>query len=345
MKTIVLTGGGTAGHCTPHFALLKYLENHFDNIYYIGSQNGIEKKLVKEKNIPYFSISTVKFIRGFDLKNLKLPFLYHKSVNEAKKILEKLKPDVVFSKGGYVGLPVCHASKKLNIPVIVHESDYSMGLSNKISSKFASAVLTTFKDTSKKLKNAVYVGSPIREELFYNTTKNYDLFSFDKSKPTLLITGGSTGAKSINDLIFKNASTITQNFNLLHLVGKGNLTNHKLKNYKQIEFADMQKIYPIVDVCVSRCGSNTAFELLSLNIPTIFIPLPKTISRGDQIENAKYFENLKLCKVLYQENLTFDSLYKAILKTYENKEKYIDEMKKHDFKNANKKIIEILTKY
>lgn len=345
MKTILLTGGGTAGHCTPHFALLKYLKNHFDKIYYIGSENGIERKLVEEKNIPYYSIPTVKLIRGFDLKNLKLPFLYNKSVKEAKKILEKLKPDVVFSKGGYVALPVCHASHKLNIPVIVHESDYSMGLSNKISSKFAKSVLTSFEDTSKKIKNGIFVGSPIREELINNKVKDYKLFSFDKNKPTLLITGGSMGAKYINEIIFKNVDKLTKTFNVLHLIGKGNLNEVKSPNYTQLEFYDMDKIYPLIDVAISRCGSNTAFELLSLNIPTIFIPLPKTISRGDQIENANYFKNLKLCEVLYQEDLNFNLLYKTLIKTYDNKEKFIAEMKKHNFLNSNEKIVKILSKY
>ncbi|MBO7214609.1 MAG: UDP-N-acetylglucosamine--N-acetylmuramyl-(pentapeptide) pyrophosphoryl-undecaprenol N-acetylglucosamine transferase, partial [Clostridia bacterium] len=221
MKTIVLTGGGTAGHCTPHFALLDKLEKHFDKIYYIGSKNGIEKRLVEEKNIPYYEISTTKLKRKITAQNLKIPFEFIKSVNDAKKILEKLKPNVVFSKGGFVGLPVTIAANQLKIPVVIHESDKSMGLANKIASRFAKRIITTF---PIPIKNSECYGAIVREELASvkrETALSY--YGIKNDKPTLLITGGSSGAKKINETVVNNLDKLLKKFNILHLVGKNNL--------------------------------------------------------------------------------------------------------------------------
>lgn len=346
MKTIVLTGGGTAGHVTPHFAILNELKKHFDNIYYIGSETGIEKELVTQKNIEYYSINPVKLVRAFTLKNALLPFKLIKSVKNAKKILKKLKPNVVFSKGGYVALPVAIASKQLGIPVIIHESDLTLGLSNKIASRFAVNVLTTFEKTAKSVKNGVYVGAPVREELFnLNKAECYKNFNFDKSVPVLLVIGGSSGAKSLNELFYKSLNQIIKSFNVIHVVGKGNKTSLSHQRYRQIEYADMSYVYPIVDACVSRAGSNTAFELLALKIPTLFIPLPKNNSRGDQIENAEYFESLNVASVLYEENANEQIFTKKVLDLLNNAEFYKKNIKKQNIVIANKNISKILCKY
>lgn len=346
MKTIVLTGGGTAGHCTPHFALIERLKKHFDKIYYMGSVDGIEKRLVTEKGIPYYEIPTVKLKRSLTISNLKIPFLLIKSVNSAKKILKEIKPDVVFSKGGFVGLPVAIASKKLKIPVVIHESDLTLGLANKIASRFSDITLTTFENTAKLIPNGLAVGSPIREELFLGSReKALKKYGFSFEKPTLLITGGSSGAKAINELTVKNANTLTKKYNVLHIVGKGNLTNTFIKGYYQTEFTDMKDAYAVADICVSRAGSNTLFELLSLKIPTLLIPLPKTQSRGDQIENAEYFYKKGLVNFILQEKLTDNSFIYEIDKLYNEKSLILSKLKNSSVKAGNDKIIEILSKY
>ncbi len=346
MKTIVLTGGGTAGHCTPHFALLEGLEKHFDKIYYIGSESGIEKNLVAEKGIPYYEIPTVKLKRSLSFSNLKIPFVLANSVSSAKKILKELKPSVVFSKGGFVGLPVTIASKKLNIPVIIHESDLTLGLANKIATRFSSATLTTFEGTAKSIKNGRCVGSPIRKELFLgNPEKALKKYGFSKEKPTLLITGGSTGAKYINDLTVKIAPELVKKFNVLHIVGKGNLTNLCIKGYYQTEFTDMKEAYAVTDICVSRAGSNTLFELLALKIPTLLIPLPKAQSRGDQIENAKHFYKKGLVNYIPQEKLSAKVFTQEIDKLYKERGLLLSKLKNSNITAGNDKIIDILTKY
>lgn len=346
MKTIILTGGGTAGHCTPHFALLDILRNRFDNIYYIGSTGGMEEKLVKEQNLPFFGIDTVKLIRNNLLKNVGLPFKFIKSVNQAKNILKNLKPDVVFSKGGYVGLPVTISASKLKIPVVVHESDLTLGLANKIASKFAKHTLTSFESTAKSIKNGVYVGSPIRQELF-SISKNSALkyWNFSNNLPVLLVTGGSQGAKALNKAVLSIASTLLKNFQILHVVGKGNLSNFTHPNYRQVEFADMKYCYPACDYCISRAGANTAFELIALKKPTLFIPLPKGSSRGDQIDNAKYFENKNLSLTLLQENLTNKTLLSNIDKLVQNKSCLISNMNNLPLKHTNEEICKILCNY
>ena len=342
-KTIVLTGGGTLGHCTPHFAVLPYLKNYFDDIAYIGSFTGLERAAVEKENIPYYPIETVKLIRGLTVKNLKIPFKLKKSVIDAKKILIKLNPAVVFSKGGFVGLPVTIAAKKLHIPVIIHESDLSMGLANKIAARFSEKTLTTFLPTSKKVKNGEYVGAPVREELF-SVTKSEGLkkYGFTGEKPVLLITGGSLGAAALNKLVLSSLDGLLKTFDVLLICGKNNLSGIKKAGFKETEFTDMRFAYAAASVCVSRAGSNTAFELMCLKIPALFIPLPKNASRGDQIENAGYFKSLNVAAVIEQNDLTPNEFTRKIFDLYSHKDYYIKNMTEKNFTPANKKIADIL---
>ena len=345
MKSIILTGGGTAGHCTPNFALLDNLYKYFDKIYYIGSIGGIEERLVKEKSLPYYPIPCAKLVRSNITKNLNLPFKFINSISQAKSILKELKPDVVFSKGGYVGLPVTISASQLKIPVVVHESDLTLGLANKIASKFSKHVLTSFEETASTVKNGIYVGSPIRKELF-SVDKETALshFDFKSDKPVLLVTGGSLGATAINKGVVEVLPTLLKDFYVLHVVGKGNLTNFTHKDYRQIEFADMKYCYNACDYAISRAGANTAFELLALKKPTLFIPLPKGNSRGDQVDNAKYFQNKGLAQVLLQENLNQSTLITAIYNLVKSKELLIDNMRNYKRVDASEKIVEILNK-
>lgn len=343
MNTIVLTGGGTAGHVTPNLALLPYLKKHFQNIHYIGSINGIEKQIIKNyQDINYHEISTVKLIRSLTLKNLLIPFKLIKSIKESYKILKQINPDVIFSKGGFVSVPVCIAGSLLKIPIVAHESDYSMGLANKLVYKKCSKMCFSFKNTYEKYKDkGIYTGSPINEIMFTGkkreTLKHLNL---DELKETILITGGSLGAQKINEVIFDSIDELLKKYNVIHIVGKNNI-NKKIKysNYKQIEFSNnMNDLYACSDLVISRAGSNTIFELLSLKKLMILIPLPKGNSRGDQIENANYFKENNYARVIYQENLDKKELLNSICLTFKNKNFYLNSMKNYKT-NANNLII------
>ena len=314
-QTIVLTGGGTAGHVCPNINLKNELKKYFNKIVYIGSVNGIEKKLIESQtDYEYQSIPTVKFVRKNIFKNILLPLKLSCAISKAKTILKKENPAIVFSKGGYVSLPVIIAASKLKIPVICHESDITMGLANKIASKYATVVCTNFSVTAKcDNPKFVYTGSPLPKSNLTKTQAKEKL-NIISPKPVLLITGGSLGAKAINEVIFDNIKKLTKKYYVIHLVGKDNF-NKKINvpDYKQIEFStDMWTIFKATDYAISRAGANTIIELLSNEILTVFIPLPKGVSRGDQIDNAKFLEKNNLAKVIYQNELNFEKLQNTL---------------------------------
>ena len=341
MKKIVFTGGGTAGHIIPNLAIINDIKNRAQ-IYYIGS-NGLEKKLVQEKNIDFFEISSTKLKRSFSFSNLLIPFKLIKAYNEAKKILKKINPDVIFSKGGYVSLPVVLASHKLKIDVIAHESDLTMGLANKLCKNKCKIICTSFEATAKNLKNGLFTGSPIRKEIFCGNIQNAQkLFKQPTKKPTILVVGGSLGSKIINEIIFQIIDNLKE-FNFIHIVGKGNKKEINKENYVQLEYADnIQDLFALADIVISRAGSNAVNEILALSKPNILIPLSKKASRGDQILNAKYFQEKGYSKVIFEEDLNAINLIANIKNLYKNKEDYIKNMKQSNVKFANEKIIELL---
>lgn len=341
MKKIVFTGGGTAGHIIPNLAIINDIKNRAQ-IFYIGS-NGLEKKLVQEKNIDFFEISSTKLKRSLSFSNLLIPFKLIKAYNEAKKILKKIKPDVIFSKGGYVSLPVVLASHKLKIDVIAHESDLTMGLANKLCKNKCKIICTSFETTAKNLKNGLFTGSPIRKEIFCGNIQNAQkLFKQPTKKPTILVVGGSLGSKIINEIIFQIIDNLKE-FNFIHIVGKGNKKEINKENYVQLEYADnIQDLFALADIVISRAGSNAVNEILALNKPNILIPLSKKASRGDQILNAKYFQEKGYSKVIFEEDLNAINLIANIKNLYKNKEDYIKNMKQSNVKFANEKIIELL---
>lgn len=346
-KTIVLTGGGTAGHVTLNINLKNELSKHFDKIIYIGSKTGIEKELItKNTNYKYQPITTVKFERKKIFKNLTIPFKLKKGINEAIKILKETNPSIVFSKGGYVGLPVVIAAHKLKIPVICHESDITMGLANKLAKKYANVICTNFKSTAEKNgKKCVYTGMPLTLSTLTKTEAKNKL-NIKTNKPILLITGGSLGAKSINEFIFKNIEQLTKDYYIIHLVGKNNL-NQNIKNecYKQIEFSnDMWTIMRCADYAISRAGANTIIELLANEILTVFIPLPKTVSRGDQIDNAKFLEKENLSKTILQEDLTLEKLQNSLIYLKNNVNFIKKSIKNANFENGTEKIMQMILK-
>lgn len=347
MKKIVLTGGGTAGHCTPHLALIPKLKKHFNEIIYIGSENGIEKEIIKKTRIEYYSVNCAKLSRSLTLKNLTIPFKVAKGIIQAKKILKTISPDVVFSKGGYVALPVVLAAHSLKIPVISHESDITVGLANKLSSRYSDKVLTSFPETAKTIKNGLFVGPPIRQSIFaVDKLTAIRSFNFNDNKPILLVTGGSQGAKAINDAVHRNLVTLLKTFNIIHVTGKGNLIKNTLNGYYQTEYMhNIEYAFSACDVCVSRAGSNTLFELLALKKNCLIIPLPKGNSRGDQVLNANYFKGLGLINVLEQEYINDNTFTQSILNTYKNREQLQINLKKHPIEDKSDEIVKILSQY
>ena len=343
MKTLVFTGGGTLGHCLPNLAIYPHIKG-YDKFYYIGSFNGPERKAV-EGIIEYMPITTVKFKRSLSPDNLLIPFKLKKGINEAKKILQDINCDLVFSKGGFVSVPVCIAAKKLGIPVICHESDLTMGLANRLTKDKCRFVLTSFPKTARQLINGIYVGNPIREEILANNSqKAYEKYNLPCQKPIVLVVGGSSGAKAINDFIFNNLDRLLQEYEILHICGSKHTNDIRKPGYIQVDFEpDMSLCYSIANLAISRCGANTAFELLARNIPTLFIPLSKKASRGDQIDNAKYFSSQSLCKMIEEENLTIDSVLDNLAELDINRKFYKEKMSALNLKDANMRIANILS--
>lgn len=348
MKVIVLTGGGTAGHCMPCFALLPDLKKKFDEIYYIGGKDKIESRLAKKHNVTFFYIPTVKLERRPTLKNTLIPFKLLNSVSSAKKLLENLKPTVVFSKGGYVSLPVVIAAHKLKIPVISHESDLTLGLANKIALRYSARLLTGFPETAEGIKKAEFTGIPLDKSLFIRRDKKKlcDKYKLDGRRKTLLVTGGSQGSTAINETVLKALPDLAAKYNVFWLTGKGKSEKSTLKLPENVyisEFSEnMGEVYALSDACVSRAGANTLSELIALAIPTLAIPLPKGNSRGDQEQNAEYFRKKGIISVLKEEKLNADSLLYSVDNLFKKAENYSSACKKTDFRSANEKVISFL---
>ncbi|MCE4957015.1 undecaprenyldiphospho-muramoylpentapeptide beta-N-acetylglucosaminyltransferase [Macrococcoides caseolyticum] len=317
---IAFTGGGTIGHVAVNMALIpKALSQNIDCIY-IGSKHGIEKDEITKQfpQIKYYGISSGKLRRYLSLENAKDIFRVQKGVLDALRVLKKEKPDIVFSKGGFVAVPVTIAAKILNIKTIIHESDVTPGLANKLALKFAHRLYTTFEETLRYVpaEKAHYVGSIIRDDLFSgDAQKGYDLTGFNPNKKVIMIMGGSLGSKLINQVIYDNLPHLLKHYQIIHLVGKGNLdTSMVHPGYFQREFVSLElmHLYKITDIVISRAGANALFEFLALQKPMILIPLGLDQSRGDQIQNAEIFEKMGVAKVIQEAELISDKLLEAI---------------------------------
>ena len=329
MKHIVLTGGGTAGHVTPNIALMGRLKEQGYQISYIGSYNGIEKTLIEELGIPYYGISSGKLRRYFDLKNFTDPFRVLKGFSEARKLLKQLKPDVVFSKGGFVTVPVVVAAGRLKIPAIIHESDMTPGLANKLCIPSAVKVCCNFPETKAHLPEgkAVVTGTPIRPELLQgDAAKGRDFTGFTSEKPVIMIIGGSLGAQAVNDAVRRILPDLLKDFQVVHLCGKGKRDDSKndLKGYVQYEYieSELADLFAMADIVISRAGANAICELQALKKPNLLIPLSANASRGDQILNARSFEKQGFSMVLEEEAITDEVLLRAVHDLYDRRETY-----------------------
>lgn len=307
----MLCGGGSAGHVMPNIAVYENLKNQFE-FSYIGTP-AIERDICRKFGIPFRTFEGVKLTRGKILCNLKIPFKLIASVSECKEIITDEEPDLLLCKGGYASLPPAIAAAKLKIPVLTHESDLTPGLANKIISKKSIKTMTSFQSTARLFKNGVYTGSPMRSCLFNRNKLDAKQKLGLDLKPAILVFGGGSGSKKINRNLREIAFELCTDYNVLHICGTGNAVETNISGYKQIEFCDdMGLLYAAADYAVARCGSNSAHELIALKIPTLFIPLNNGRSRGDQVQNAEYFKNRRLCRVLRESELTPKSLKSAI---------------------------------
>lgn len=349
MKHIVLTGGGTAGHVTPNLALLPRLKEEGYEISYIGSYNGIEKGLIEAAGIKYYGISSGKLRRYFDIKNFSDPFKVGKGYLEARKLLKKLKPDVIFSKGGFVSVPVVLAAKHKHIPCIIHESDITPGLANKICIPTATKVCANFPETMKYLpeSKAVLTGTPIRRELFSGSRlAGLQFCGFTANKPIIMIIGGSTGAAALNEAVRNLLPTLLRDYQIIHLCGKGKLAEEyeNTPGYRQYEYIskELKDLLAASDLVISRAGANSICELLALRKPHILIPLSAAASRGDQILNAESFEHQGYSYVIAEEDLTNDTLLRGITEVMSNRATYVDAMEKSKLNEAVETIIKLI---
>lgn len=351
-KRILFTGGGSAGHVIPNLPVIKqFIANNWQ-VSYIGSYTGIESEIVKKNNIDYYPISTGKLRRYFSWQNFSDPFRIFKGIIDAFVILKKVKPQIIFSKGGFVSVPVVLSAWCLRIPVVAHESDLTPGLANKISYPFVNKICVTFEMAKKSFKNpskVIVTGTPIRSSLFDGEReKGLALCQFSPDKPTVMIIGGSSGSKRFNEVVRESLDTLLGSYQLIHICGQG-LMDESLMNvtgYKQFEFVDeeLKDLYAASNVVVSRAGANSVYEVLALQKPHIFIPLPLTASRGDQIQNAAFYEANGISTVIKDEELDGERLIKGINQAYQSSDEIIKKIKGLNIQSATDLITELLVK-
>ena len=349
MKRIILTGGGTAGHVTPNIALIPRLQELGYDIHYIGSYEGIEKELIEPFGIPYHGISSGKLRRYFSLKNFSDPFRVLKGFNEAKHLIQELQPNVIFSKGGFVSVPVVLAGKRNHVPVVIHESDMTPGLANKLSLSSAAKVCCNFPETLEHLPKdkAVLTGSPIRQELLSgNKIAAMDMCNFSADKPVVLVVGGSLGSVVVNTAVRQALPELLESFQIVHLCGKGKVdpSLKDVKGYAQFEYikSELRDIFALADIVISRAGANAICELLALRKPNLLIPLSANASRGDQILNARSFERQGFSLVIEEEELTKESLLENVQRLYHERDSFMNAMKKSQLQNSIETITDIL---
>ncbi|MCZ8511234.1 undecaprenyldiphospho-muramoylpentapeptide beta-N-acetylglucosaminyltransferase [Paenibacillus filicis] len=351
MKTIVFTGGGSAGHVTPNLAIMAKLKTAGWKMEYIGSRDGIEREIIEHEGIPFHHIASGKLRRYFDLKNFKDPFRVLQGVGQAYRLLRRIKPDIVFSKGGFVSVPVILASRLNGIPVLCHESDLTPGLANKITTPFASRICVTFPETLQYVhkEKAQCTGLPIRDFILQGkASKGIALCDFHTQKPVLLIMGGSLGAQRINETIRESLPALLERFQIIHICGKGHVDSaRRARGYKQFEYVkdELPDLLACADLVISRAGSTSIFEFLALRKPMLLIPLTRQASRGDQILNAESFERMNYARVLFEEELTGERLLERLTALQAEAPGMKESMSRSPFGNGTDQIVELIEKH
>ena len=340
IKKICFTGGGTLGHVMPNLYLAKDLQQY--KLMYIGT-NGIEKERVKKAGIDFYEITATKLRRGKVFVNLRVPFELVRAIKQSKRILKEQKPDLIVSKGGFVALPVCIAARKLRIPIISHESDYSFGLANKIILHFSNIMCVNYEHLASDKKNIIYTGPVISDDFKYSNINANVKLDIDLDKPTVLIMGGSSGSKAINNAVWQDVDKLCSRYNVIHLTGKGNSTKNRAVNYNQIEFTDnVPYLLSISDLVVGRAGAGVVFECAYMHKPMLLIPLQNGHSRGDQVQNAKYFYNLGCAKILEEFKLSPATLIKSIELTLPHCKEMVTNLKKMDLSSGKEKMLKLI---
>lgn len=346
---IVMTGGGTAGHVTPNIALIDSLKDSGVEINYIGTADGIERNLIETENVPYHTIDAGKLRRYFSIENVTDIFKIIKGTFEANKHLKKIKPDIVFSKGGFVSCPVVWSAWMNKIPVIIHESDITPGLANKLSMPFAKNICYAFPDTIKYIPNkkAVFTGIPVRDNISGGSrARGMSMCGFAPDRPVILVIGGSLGAKSINNIIRTNLDILLEKYQICHITGNAdfdsNLTNKS--GYKQFSYVndELPHLFAMADIVLSRAGATTLFELLKLSKPNVLIPLPKASSRGDQLLNADFFRNSGYSEVVFEEDMNISTLMNALNSALQNKDTYVAKMRSSEISDGSALVINLI---
>lgn len=344
---MVMTGGGTAGHVMPNLALIPHLQETGWEIHYIGTKEGMERGLVEPlKGITYHAIRSGKLRRYFSMRNLSDPFRVLAGAWEAQRIIGAIKPKLVFAKGGFVSVPVAYGAWLHHVPLLLHESDITLGLANKLCAPVAKVVCTTFPEAAIALgQKGVCTGTPLRPELMCGRRGDgLALCGFSADRPVLMMMGGSLGATSVNAVLRAALPLLTLRFQVLHVCGKGNLDDslNGLPGYKQFAFLqqELPHAFAAADVLLSRAGSNTLSEILALRKPALLVPYPATASRGDQIANAHSMERRNLAAVLPQEQLTPETLAKGIADLYERRGEYIAAMETVDNGDGTRDVLE-----
>lgn len=341
MKKIIFTGGGSGGHVTLNLGLIPLFMQAGWEVIYIGSKTGIENELIKKiKGVKYYPIATGKLRRYFSWENFKDAMRVPLGVFEAWNIIRKEKPDVVFSKGGFVSFPVVFGAWLNGIKkVYMHESDVTPGLANKMSLPFVGTFFTTFADTAEYVgdKRKVRCVGPVLTDRLDNgdAEKARDMCNFKADKPVLMFVGGSLGAKSINNAVIKNLEALLEKYQIIHICGKGQTSLARCEGYAPFEFVDKEfkDLMALADVVISRSGSNAIFELLSQKKPMLLVPLPSTSSRGEQALNAKSFQKQGFAEILRDDKVEAD-LPEAIENVFKYRQDYITNMENAEWKRT-----------
>lgn len=348
--SIIFTGGGTAGHVTPNIALIKEFKQDGWEVAYIGSSDGIEKSMIEDLGIPFHAVSSGKLRRYYSFKNFLDPFKIILGIFQCFFLFMKLKPDAVFSKGGFVAFPVVVGAFLNRIPVVAHESDISPGLATKLCFPFVKKICLTFEAGKKHFKNLQKIevtGTPIRDQLFSgNAAKGLKICSFNNDKPCLLVIGGSLGAGSINQCIRENIKELTKKYQIMHICGKGKLDPALmgLEGYHQFEYVheELGDLFAAASIIISRSGANSLYEILALGKAHILIPLSAKVSRGDQIENAEYFRKMGISLVIDDEALNRETLFTALEEVEQNKAEIEIKIKALSINSAVERIVAII---
>ena len=329
-RTIIFTGGGTAGHVFPGLAVLEELKKTWEGeILWIGSKNGMERGIVEKAGVRYVGIPCGKFRRYFSVKNIFDLFRIAFGIVKSVKIMKKIKPAFLFSKGGFVSVPPVVAAGRSGIPVITHESDSDPGLATRINAKYADKICVSFVETLEYLKpeykaKAVVTGNPIRKEIVYgDAEKGRAFIGAPKKQKIIFVLGGSQGALQINRLIEQIIEELTRDYFVVHQVGKASYRESRHSFYKTIIFigAELPDIYAAADLVVSRAGANTLAEISATEKPCVLIPLMKGAGRGDQVKNARLYESRGAARVLIGEEATPENLLTVIRALFEDSNK------------------------